>query len=216
MSETKHNEELIGLLGDESYPESKRERTRLKIMASAAKVFAEKGFDETSVQDIADHAGIAKGTIYYYINKKEDLLLSLIKFAQGHLFAKIETSIGKVATASEKIEIIVHTHLKILRIFGPIVSFFAQSLFVEDSSTRLALGKFRKRYLNLLELIIDEGIRSGEFRRVDSQRAAVAILGMVIGQIMQAKLFTGKIDIRQIKETTMDMVINSLRAKRED
>ena len=46
---------------------SKSERTRLKIMASAAKVFTEKGFSDASIQDIANDAGLAKGTIYYYI-----------------------------------------------------------------------------------------------------------------------------------------------------
>lgn len=216
MSEIKNTEEFIGLLGDESYPESKRDRTRLKIMASAAKVFDEKGFSEASVQDVADHAGIAKGTVYYYIDKKEDLLLLLMQFAKDHLFARIEKNVRKQASASEKITLIIHNHLKIMKTVGSVVPFLAQSMFVENSSTRKAMGNFRQSYLNLLESIIEEGIRSGEFRQVDSKKTAVAILGMVIGQVMQAKLFVGKINVRQIKETTMDMVINSLRANNEN
>ena len=133
-------ESIIELFEDESRPMSKSERTRLKIMASAAKVFAEKGFSETSIQDIADDAGIAKGTIYYYVDKKEDLLLSLVRFGQARLFAKIDKGIAKASCASEKIEIIVRTHLHIIKTVGPVMPFFIQNVVFHDSKVRGAFA----------------------------------------------------------------------------
>ena len=207
---------IIELFEDESRPMTKSERTRLKIMASAAKVFNEKGFDSTSIQDIADDAGIAKGTIYYYVEKKEDLLLLLIRFGKAHLFSKIEKGIEKAATASEKIEVIIRNHLSIMKTVGPVIPFFAQSLTSNDSRVREIMTGFRREYLDLLESIIEEGIQLGEFRRVDPGRAAVAILGLVVGQVLQYKLFTGKINVKEILETTMDVAVSGLRQAHED
>lgn len=216
MPEFEDAENVIDLFEDKSRLMSKSERTRLKIMASAAKVFNEKGFDNASIQDIADDAGIAKGTIYYYVDKKEDLLHSLVRFAKARLFAKAEKSLGKAATASEKIEIIIRNHVKIVKTVGPVMPFFAQSMVSDDSKTRDIMAGFRKEYLGLLRSIIEEGIESGEFRKVDPEKAAVAVLSLVIGQFLQYKLFGEKLSAKGIVENTMDVAIKGLRQRHED
>ncbi len=50
------------------------------IMEAAAKLFAEKGYHATSIQDIADSLGIAKGSMYFYFKSKEDLLVHICKY----------------------------------------------------------------------------------------------------------------------------------------
>lgn len=50
------------------------------ILEAAIKCFAEKGYHATSIQEIVDRAGIAKGSLYFYFKSKEDLLLSLLKY----------------------------------------------------------------------------------------------------------------------------------------
>lgn len=207
---------LLDMVESEGVSMTKKERTRFKIMASAAEVFNEKGFSEASIQDIANNAGVAKGTIYYYVDKKEDLLVMLVQFGQARLFSKIEKGIARATSASGKIEAIVRNHLKVVKIVGPIFPFFIQNVVVEDSKLREAIGILRKRYLGLLASVIDEGIASGEFRRVDSEKFAVAIAGMIIGQLMQHKVFKAKINAKEIADTTLDLVLNSLKVKHED
>ncbi|MCL6472012.1 MAG: TetR/AcrR family transcriptional regulator [Firmicutes bacterium] len=216
MFDFEDTDSLIDLLEYEVRPMSKSERTRLKIMASAAKVFNEKGFAEASIKDIADDAGIAKGTIYYYIEKKEDLFLMLVNFGQARLFAKVEKGLKKATTASEKIETIIRAHLKMLKILGPVMPAFAQNLLTVNSKTREAIAGFRERYVNYIASAIEEGIASGEFRQVDSKKTAVAIIGMVLGQLLQYRLFTGVFNVKEIGDTTMDMVIKGLRKTHEE
>lgn len=50
-----------------------------EVLAAAAKVFAERGYSEASVQDVADELGILKGSLYHYIKTKEDLLFWLLE-----------------------------------------------------------------------------------------------------------------------------------------
>ncbi|MEM6342470.1 MAG: TetR/AcrR family transcriptional regulator [Bacteroidota bacterium] len=69
-----------------------REQSREKILRAAFELFAKKGYHSTSISQIAKHAGVAKGLIYNYFEKKEDLMTGVIthEFAQGDDFlAKI-------------------------------------------------------------------------------------------------------------------------------
>ncbi|UVI28196.1 TetR/AcrR family transcriptional regulator [Paenibacillus spongiae] len=56
------------------------EGKKQQIIQAAIKCFSEKGFRGTSIQDIADSIGIAKGSLYFYFKSKDDLLLSIIKY----------------------------------------------------------------------------------------------------------------------------------------
>lgn len=66
--------------GDGREPESNGRQ--LEILEAAAEIFNEKGYHNTSIQDIADSVGILKGSLYYYISGKEDLLHQI--FEQVH------------------------------------------------------------------------------------------------------------------------------------
>jgi AcrR family transcriptional regulator len=56
----------------------KREETRERVLASAARVFAQRGFDATSLEAIADEAGFSRGAVYYNFADKEELFLELL------------------------------------------------------------------------------------------------------------------------------------------
>ncbi|HEY3374431.1 MAG TPA: TetR/AcrR family transcriptional regulator [Candidatus Aquicultor sp.] len=216
MSESFDSEKFVELLEEETGPMSKRERTRLKIMASAAQVFDEKGFHEASIQDIADNAGIAKGTVYYYVDKKEDLLLMLLRFGKTRAFSKIDKALAKADTASGKLEAIIRTHLKAIKTVGPVIPFFVQNIMINDSRAKETITGLREDYLALVGSVIDEGIQSGEFRQVNTRKSAIAVMGLIIGQLVQYKAFNGKINAKDIADTTLDLVLHSLRVDHED
>src|SRR5580704_102518 len=62
---------------------------RSLILEAAVRVFAERGFYNARVSDIADAAGVADGTIYLYFKSKDDLLISLFELHAGRLIAKL-------------------------------------------------------------------------------------------------------------------------------
>ena len=215
MSDFEDENDILELLDDDERPMTKSERTRLKIMAGAARAFHDKGFENTSIQDIADSAGVAKGTIYYYIERKEDLLLALLEFGQARLFARIDKGIGRETTAAGKIELIIRNHLRIVKVVGPIIPHVAQNIVTADSKIQNSMAKLRKRYLMLLESVIEEGVKSGEFREVRADKTALVILSLVLGQILQHKIFVGKLNAREIIASTMDFALNGLRKAHE-
>lgn len=58
---------------------NRNKRRRQEIVDAAARVFFEKGYDASSTQDIADVAGILKGSLYYYVKSKEDFLFEIVQ-----------------------------------------------------------------------------------------------------------------------------------------
>ncbi len=67
-----------------------REKKRAKIAHKAMEVFAHRGFQATTIQDIADAAGVGKGTIYHYFRDKEEILLVV----SGEILIEMERSLG--------------------------------------------------------------------------------------------------------------------------
>jgi AcrR family transcriptional regulator len=79
--------------------EEKKAQTRERLIEAAASVFAEKGFATTSLDEVADAAGLTKGAVYSNFENKEDLVVAVLKAHQDR-----QTGISDVATATGTIE----------------------------------------------------------------------------------------------------------------
>ena len=75
--------------------ENKEEKEK-KLLDSAFLLFTEKGFKETSIQEIVNHAGVAKGTFYLYFNDKYDIQDYLITYKSNELFLKAIKHVNKL------------------------------------------------------------------------------------------------------------------------
>ncbi len=70
--------------------ETKKRQTRKAILTAAIKLFTEKGFEETSVEELAREAGVGKGTIYSYFNAKQDIFLAFCEEEIEYIFTRLE------------------------------------------------------------------------------------------------------------------------------
>jgi AcrR family transcriptional regulator len=78
--------------------EKKKELTRSFILDAAAKLFAKKGYDATSIDDIVQSADLVKATFYYHFKSKEELVLELRKQSLMQDFASIHTALAAGAS----------------------------------------------------------------------------------------------------------------------
>ncbi|MBS4045705.1 MAG: TetR/AcrR family transcriptional regulator [Alphaproteobacteria bacterium] len=86
-------------------PASKRDRTRRQLLDAAVKVFANRGFEAGSIQEIAAVAGVANGTFYNYFPTKEAILEAAgIHFAVGHC-QRIDAGYSHIADGAERMAI---------------------------------------------------------------------------------------------------------------
>lgn len=90
-----------------------REKKRSEIARKAIEILAKRGFQATTIQDIADAAGLGKGTIYHYFNTKEEILLAV----SGEIFREIERSLGaallRIDEPMEKLSALIEESLRV-------------------------------------------------------------------------------------------------------
>src|SRR5829696_10388529 len=69
---------------------SKAKKRDREVLEAAARVFYERGYSDASVQDVADELGILKGSLYHYIDTKEDLLFRLLQETHDEIYKILE------------------------------------------------------------------------------------------------------------------------------
>ncbi|MFW6237061.1 MAG: TetR/AcrR family transcriptional regulator, partial [Desulfosudaceae bacterium] len=89
------------------YLYNQEETTRDRILAAANVEFADKGFYRTVVSDIADRAGVGKGTVYRHFGNKEDLLGYLIDEGVSRVDSRIQAAIAAAASPVDALAAII-------------------------------------------------------------------------------------------------------------
>ncbi|MEU6700723.1 TetR/AcrR family transcriptional regulator [Pseudonocardia sp. NPDC046786] len=158
---------------------ARRELVENEIYEHATRLFAERGFAGTSLQDIADALGITRPALYYYVRSKDELLAKLVS----------EVTEGPLADLAEVVE---RTDPDPVRKLRGVVSVLVARQTRQPERFRLlirseaelpaeltaAYTASRRSVLAVVSGVIDEGVRAGRFRPVDPRLAALGVLGM--------------------------------------
>ena len=145
---------------------SQRKKTNKRnlITDAAVEVFAERGFHQARISDIAKRAGVADGTIYLYFRNKEDLLLSIFEEKMDLLLAGLTTALDGVEDPEERVRRFAAFHFKQVRENRAV----AEVLQVELRLSNKFLKEYRPEklwaYLGVFGQIVREGQAQGRFR----------------------------------------------------
>jgi AcrR family transcriptional regulator len=93
-------------------PTGKGELTRNTILESALQLFRDKGFDATTMRDVATQAGVALGAAYYYFDSKDAIVMGFYERAQEHLAAPLEQSLANVKGLHDRLRAIIQAKLE--------------------------------------------------------------------------------------------------------
>jgi len=148
-----------------------------EIAQAAIRLFNEKGYHATSVQDIADEVGLQKGSLYHYIASKEELLLQIASRSM-HGFSRELAEICELdIPATERLRRAIHHHFDIVTGDTQMTTVLLREAFLLSESERIVIQQAMDQYTNLWVRIIQEGMESGEFKRQDPRLVALHILG---------------------------------------
>jgi AcrR family transcriptional regulator len=158
---------------------SRRELMMSEILEHATRLFAERGYDGTTLQDIAEAIGISRPGLYNYISSKEQLLAELVRDVSentAHIVraVRLRTDLSSV----EKLRTVVRA-LVLQRAGAPerfrVLDRTEAALPEEVAALHL---KARREVLAEVRTIIEEGVSRGEFRPRDERLAALSVIGM--------------------------------------
>lgn len=153
---------------------------RRRILDAAVIVFAQNGFYNSKVSQVAREAGVADGTIYLYFKNKEDILIQVFIDSMAAILARQETALADLTDPAEQLRVFISTHFNSVAESRAL----AEVLTVEvRQSSKFMRGTDMKpfgQYLGMIARIIDDGVVSGAFRAdVDSRLSARAIFGAI-------------------------------------
>ncbi|MFQ3542562.1 TetR/AcrR family transcriptional regulator [Halobacillus rhizosphaerae] len=136
-----------------------------QIIDAAVEVIAENGYHSSQVSKIAKKAGVADGTIYLYFKNKEDILVSLFQDKMGQFIEKIEQETNARQTAEEKLLKLVETHFEQLSADHHLAIVTQLELRQSNKELRQKINEVLKRYLAVIDQIVEEGVEENLFRR---------------------------------------------------
>ena len=138
---------------------------REELLAIAAELFAQRGFKNTTVRDIADAAGILSGSLYHHFDSKESMVDEILSSFQTALFEQYDEVAGSDLDPRAKFEAVIrisfdaiHDHHSEVAIYQNDASYLAE--FDRFGYLNERNDQMRKLWVGLLE----EGVRSGDFR----------------------------------------------------
>ena len=171
------------------------ETRRTQILEAAARVFARRGFDRATIQDVARAAKLSEGSIYNYFRSKEDLLVHIPQHLVRPLF--IPLTDGDVpATVEEAEEILLsvcHGMVARVREYAPFLKVFLSALPHLSPATREHYMQLLPTYAaERLERFLREGMRRGFFRPdLYVEIAARMLPGMLLLFLMTQEVLLG-------------------------
>ena len=161
---------------------SKEKRVRLTqkaIVTAAAKLFAERGFGSTSLEDIAEVLGVTKGALYYHVKNKEEILrliyLSVLNVAEEPLRRIVESDLAP----AEKLHRAIEHHIEVSADRSPAITVFYREHPHLTGPFAREITLRQKDYERYFERIIEEGLETGAFKAgSDPKIIMFGILGM--------------------------------------
>ena len=185
-----------------------------QIMEAALQIFSTKGFHLAKIEDIAQEAGVGKGTVYEYFASKEELFKEILKEGILTFDGLIEEELSGAETTRDKLQALIRQSLIIWKRFYPLArSTIIETTFLDSPFRSWLMEKHYQRLL-LIREIIEKGINKQEFRSINGLHFAYLFYGGLggISSFYEEKDLQPE-KIEQIAEEMWDYYFNGIAKK---
>jgi AcrR family transcriptional regulator len=189
------------------------QRQRKKILHAAGRLFWQKGYRATTLEDIARAGRINKATIYYYFKNKAVLLFEIVCGIMQEALANARPLMSSALRPREKLRVLILQHTKwILSLKWPAIGQMER----RNLPPRL-LNEYlvlRDEYEAIFKSVIEEGIRQNAFRRLDPELYCRFVLGLLNSFLNWFKP-GGSLSPEEIAGQAYDFIYQSLKVPEE-
>ncbi len=158
-------------------------KTKREIFETSMKLFAEKGYDATSIEEITATVGVAKGTLYYHFSSKEEIFNFLVEEGVKLLKNSIEIKTDKLDNSIDKIRAIVLIQIKILVKYENFMAIILSQIWGNDQRSQMCRS-YIFEYIQMIEEIVKQGIQKGEIIEGDPNVIASGIFGFTCSSLI--------------------------------
>lgn len=185
-------------------------KTKRKIFETSMKLFAEKGYDATSIEDITATVGVAKGTLYYHFSSKEEIFNFLVEEGIKLLQNSIDIKIAKHENYIDKIKAIVLIQIKIVVKYEDLITILLSQFWGKEARHQKC-QKLIDEYLITIENIVKEGIEKGQIKNGNPKVIASEIYGLICSTLIYKLRNNGEIDVMKLYKEFEGTIIEGLK-----
>jgi len=183
-----------------------------RLLAEATRLFAERGYDRTSVQVIVEAAGVTKGALYHYFGSKDDLLHEIYGRVLRLQMQRLEAIAGKEATpvAERLVEAAADVVVTSIGNLDDTKIFF-RSMHQLSPEKQKAVRADRRRYHEKFRALVEEGQREGVFRQEVRPDLVVDFFFGAVHHLGTWYREDGPLSADQVAADFADMLLHSVR-----
>jgi AcrR family transcriptional regulator len=188
-----------------------------KILAAAEKVFFSKGFFPARMEDIAEKAGVAKGTLYLYFKDKTSIYVHLMNHRLEEAVIVLESMQNVKMRATEKLEKIFdgwahyYSQAKGMTSFTSVENINLTTELMKEMETQIKPKMFK--FIDIIARIIKTGIDNHEFKKVNPRMASIFFFNTVRA-VHVSHLY--KINVKDGQEMIKEMFFNGIKLNKKE
>jgi AcrR family transcriptional regulator len=186
---------------------------REEILEVAAKLFASKGFEATSIRDIGDGAGILSGSLYHHFKSKEEMLHDLLKRFVGRLVPMYEEVIAEGDEVSKTLYGLITAGLKVSLENSPeLTVIMLERKFLSRHPEFAYVNEVMLEVERIWYGVLQEGVRSGVFRKDLDVNLVLRLLMDLISSTVVWYTPGSRYSLQQIVDNHFQLLFNGLKA----
>ena len=189
----------------------KRDERVRRIVAAAAEVFGERGYEAANLEDVADRLDVTKGSLYYYFAGKDELATAAVETLGTDWTERLE-QLDTPGTAADRLRALLREHIAIaVREYPAALRLFL----VPDSwpdDLRSRIRELRRRHDLVFRQVVRDGVAAGEFAVVDEDATLQALHAAMSQAPLWCSHLTGDAQDRamdHLADTLMKLVASS-------
>lgn len=187
-------------------------KTKRKIFETSMQLFAQKGYDATSIEEITATVGVAKGTLYYHFSSKEEIFNFLVEEGMKLLRNSIEIKTEKLDNSLDKIRAVILIQIKILVKYEAFVTILLSQIWGKEPRN----VNCRTQLLGCIEVvekIIKDGIEKGELVKGNPEVIATQIFSLTCSSLIYKLKNNEPIDIQELYNEFNKTIVEGLKSK---
>lgn len=180
-----------------------------EIYLTAARLFFEKGFESTSVSDIANALKITKAGLYYYFESKQELLFRIVTLGLDSVKNAVLDPARSIEDAEQRLKFIVTNHARLAAEGDHAVIIISHEINSLTLEQRQAVQNRRREYFEFVRETLVELSEAGKLRDLDITTATFTLFGMILW-LPRWYRSSGKLPVQQVCADVCDMALSGL------
>lgn len=186
--------------------------TRARILEAAARVFAQKGYHETRVDDIVAESGTSKGSVYFHFVSKEKIFLALIDTFTNLLEDRLRDALEKESRGLQQMDAALYSALALFQQYRGLAKVALVQAVGLGSVFEERRRAINNRFTAIIQARIEKGIADGSLPPQNAEIAARAWVG-ALNELVIHWIYTGAPDLEAAAPEIRTFLLRSIGAR---